>query len=571
MLRWVEAIGSSASLDPSPILLQDGGGTVVHACYLSCQRFSKDSENFSPLQAMSRQKLGQPISTPSSSPISFGRHWSVLKNSGLLQCLVEGRPVTLLSLSDCHSICINNPQTMKEGAEFSVRLYTAEAVFVLRADMPTDHFEWTTAAEWVLRELNCARILCGDKCRESGYVALKRLIMLHKSGVSGMELGPCCRDSSIIQSLYCDTSCRDQPDGCEEHKLTEVVPPLPPRTRDRGSSAPPLPPRDPPPLPPKHSNSLQRGRAPSIISTSSNGSVNFDPDEYIIMQSPRCTSPNHTVTSTSSCSIPSPISEGEDYLAMKPFPPPSFTNTPIQPPRPLPRGRATSLHPPAQRVLFGSPSPPVSIPGTPRPAKRSFLLRTNSESSSISDSTGQTPPVPPHRNASPLHPQRTSHSLSRNCGLYKDRMNSGYPAQLEHPSSPLIQRSNSTVLPPSSNSLQSSSDEMSSSDGLTVNETKQSGCGHQYNHGGSCFSVGSELYDSSTASSSCSSAEDIAQVSLLFSWPSIQLNLAPPLPPPLPPSPPPPVIASRVAEGILPEQQAIFLLQLLHRSEYMGF
>ena len=512
MLRWVEAISSSASLDPSPTLLQDGGGTVLHAGYLSCQKFSKESEDFSPLQPFVLQKLGQPATACSSSPVSYGKYWSVLKSSGLLQCLVEGRPVTLLSLSDCYKISITNPRSMREGADFSMRLYTMDTIFVLRADMPTDHFQWTAAAERVVRELNCAHILCGDKCRESGYVALKRLIMLHKTGVSGTELGPCYMDSNVIQSLYCETIARDQPDGCEEHKLPEVVPPLPPRTRTRGSSAPPLPPRDPPPLPPKHGNSLQRGRATSLASSSSNGSLNLDLDEYIVMQSPRFTSPNH-ITSSSSCSIPSPISEGDDYLSMKPFPPASFSSGSTQPPRPLPRGRASSLHPPVQRALFGSPSPPVSIPGSPRPAKRSILLRTNSESSNTSPSDTQTPPIPPHRNASP---RRGSQSLSRNCSLHRERMTLGLAGQPEPPASPLLHRSSSAVLPPSSsNGIQLSSEETSSSDGLTVNETKQSGCGHQYNHTGSLSSVGSDLYDSAQ-SSKCSSAEDVAQVSYLL-------------------------------------------------------
>ena len=493
---------------------------MFHAGFLSCLRFAPDSDNLSPLQPMLNLKLGQPVPTASASPINYGRSWSVLKSSGLVQSVIEGRPVTLLNLSECHSVRITNPRSMREGAEFSIRFFTEEGVFVLRADMPTDHWEWVTGVERVLRDMKREHIISGNKCRESAYIALKRLILLHKSGVSGSQLGQCCVDNDIIHSLYIEPDSRDQPDGCEEEKLLEAVPPLPPRTREH--SVPPLPPRDPPPsLPPKRSNSLQRGirftRAPSISSMSSNGSLNLDLDEYILMQSPR-----HTTIGSSSYSIPSPISEGEDYLAMKPFPPASSpTPTPTLPPpppplSPFPRHRTPTNHPPVQRVLLGCPSPPSSIMGSPRPAKRSALLRTTSESSNITDSLrdysgpDQSPPIPPHRNSSPLPPRRSS-TLSRTANLHRDKITYGYPLSSSSPS-PLIHRSNSALIPPDQSSgYQSSSEETSSSDGLTVNETKHSG-GKLYNPAGSSSSVSSELFDSSVSSSASCSAEDLSQV-----------------------------------------------------------
>ena len=522
MLRWVEAISSSTALDPSPILLQDGGGTVFNAGFLSCLKFPPECDNLSPLQPMMNLKLGQPVPARTTVPINYGRSWSVLKSSGLVQSVIEGRPVTLLKLSECHSVRITNPRSMKEGAEFSIRFYTNEGAFVLRADMPTDHWEWVTGVERVVREIKCEHIISGNKCRESAYIALKRLILLHKSGVNGSQLSRCCEDNNVIHSLYTEPDSRDQPDGCEEDKIFEPVPPLPPRTREH--SAPPLPPRDPPPsLPPKRANSLQRGirfnRAPSVSSMDSNGSsLNLDLDEYIVMQSPR-----HTAVGSSSYSIPSPISEGEDYLAMKPFPPSSTpTPTPSLPPpppplSPFPRHKTPTNHPPVQRILLGCPSPPSSIPGSPRPAKRSALLRTASESSNITDcmprdyaGPDQCPPIPPHRNLSPLPPRRSS-TLSRTANLQRDKITYGYP--ISSSPSPLIHRSNSALIPAdqSSSGYQSSSEETSSSDGLTVNKTKQTG-DKLYNQTGSSSSVSSELFDSSASSSASCSVEDLSQV-----------------------------------------------------------
>ena len=572
MLRWVEAINSSVTLDPSPALLQDGGGTVFHAGFLSCHKFNTGADNFSPLQTMVNQKLGQTTSpTCSSSPINYGKNWCVLKSSGLIQSMVEGRPVTLLRLSECQSIRITNPRRIKEGAEFAIRFYIGDNVFVLRADMPTDHWEWVTGVERVLKDIKSEHILCGDRCRESAYIALKRLILLHKSGVNGAQLGRCCLDNDIIHGLYTDSGARDQPDGCEEEKPLETVPPVPPRKRE--SSAPPIPPRDPPPpLPAKRANSLQRRRAPSMTSMSSNGSLNLDLEEYIVMQSPR----HNMASGSGTYSIPSPICEGEDYLSMKPFPPaqpstsPALPLPPPPPPPPHPRNRTPTNHPPVQRVLLGSPSPPVSIPGSPRPAKRSALLRTTSESSNITnclldDHSGseQTPPVPPHRNsASPLPPRRSS-TLSRTANIHKDKNTYGH--NLSASPSPLIHRSNSALLPPEQPSgYQSSSEETSSSDGLTINEMKQTehiNTSNLYNQSGSISSVSSEMFDSSASSSSAScSAEDLTQVRpfKLFTsrHPHLRFYL--------------PASASRMGEGVLSEQQTLFLLQLNVQSKHLG-
>ena len=533
-LRWMEAAQSSVKLEPSAALLQATGGAVVQTGFLYCQKFIKGAENFNPIQPMVEAKLGESPTTGNHSvPVNYGKLWSVIKKSGLIQCMVDGKPETLLTLSECSLVRIHNPQM---GSDYSMKLYTNKGVYLLRADMTTDHFEWFLAIERVLRELGLSKLLVGDKCRESGYVALKRLMSLQDTGVNGSQLASPMTEIEVLQDLYADavnsSNGRVSPDGCEEKQLIDG-PPIPPR--ESSAPPPPLPPRDPPPLPPKRGNSLQRARTPSITSTLSNlstGSVEYD--EYVIMQPPttlKFTSPTQPFHNNSSnnFSIPSPITESEDYMPMKP----ASTSLSLSSEQNVSYKESTS-----------TPSQPISIPGLVRrssSAKRSILLRSISDDNSSSGgvSIDVTPPLPP-RSSSPRHMRTntsSSNSLSRNLsnssisslnsGSYsRNPRGIGFNSALMDTkcsftgrgNSLFIPRSNSTIVPPVS--PRDIPREVSVSDGLIVKEAREhlhtlgDNKYHPYSQAGSVSSVISSDngLDISGLSSSGSSTEDVSQV-----------------------------------------------------------
>lgn len=535
-LRWIEAIESSVKLEPSPALLQASGGSVVHTGFLSCHKFPSESDNINPLQSMSQIKLGDSKDSLQHVPVNYGKLWSVIKSTGLVQCMVDGKPETLVTVANCNKIRIQNPHSMKDSSEYyCLRLETSLCIYILKAETPTDHYEWVLALEGILRELNLSHILIGDKCRQSGYIALKRLMSLQETGVRGSQLVSPVSELEVLKDVYSDAmhlNSRASPDGCEEKDYLEG-PPVPPR----GSSAPPppLPPRDPPPLPPKRGNSLQRTRTGSMASTLSNassiGSVEFD--EYVIMQPPtslKFTSPTHSLThytntSSQNCSIPSPITEGEDYMPMKPAV------------GPIPLISSERKEP------FSSPSQPVSIPGSggrrgSSSAKRCILLRSTSDSDSSSQpSLDATPPLPP-RGSSPRHNSSGStSSLSRNLNSsmngrnLRERGIGGYSTaffdkgESSGKKSPLIPRSGSVVIPTSTLFPRPKDipGEVSVSDGIMVHEAKEvmneTLHSHAYSQAGSISSVLSSdnALDISGLSSSGSSTEDItSQVSVIL-------------------------------------------------------
>ena len=531
-LRWIEAIESSVKLEPSPALLQAFGGSVVHTGFLSCNKFPSESDNINPLQSMSQTKLGDSKDSLQNVPVNYGKLWSVIKSTGLVQCMVDGKPETLVTIANCNKIKIQNPHSMKDSTDYyCLRLETSVCIYILKAETPTDHYEWVLALEGILRELNLSHILIGDKCRQSGYIALKRLMSLQETGVRGSQLVSPMTELEVLRDLYSDAmhlNSRASPDGCEEKDYLEG-PPVPPR----GSSAPPppLPPRDPPPLPPKRGNSLQRTRTGSMASTLSNassiGSVEFD--EYVVMQPPtslRFTSPTHSLThytNTSSqiCSIPSPITEGEDYMPMKPA------------------VGSITLTSSERKESFSTLSQPISIPGSGgrrgSSAKRCILLRTTSDSDSSSQpSLDATPPLPPRGSSPRHHSSSSTSSLSRNISSNSlnssmNGRNAGYSTALfdkgesSGKKSPLIPRSGSVVIP-TSTSYPRPKDipgEVSVSDGMMVHEVKEvmneTLHSHTYSQAGSISSVLSSEngLDISGLSSSSSSMEDItAQVSI---------------------------------------------------------
>ncbi len=525
-LRWIEAIDSSLSLDPSPALLQVSGGAVLHTGFLYSHKFHNSSNSFNPLQPMIKIKLGTMTTSRNDSfPINYGKLWTVLKQSGDIQCMVDGKPELLLSIKDCSAIKVQNPPTMKEGSDYCIKVFVKDSVFVLRAELPTDHYDWMLAIERVLQENGRSKVFVGDKSRETGYVTLKRLMSLKNGGIRGSQLISPMIEMEALQDLYDNTilvNDRASPDGCEEKTTTEG-PPVPPR----GSSAPPppLPPKDPPPLPPKRGNSLQRVRTPSIASTVSNNSnISMEFDEYISMQPPpssaptslKLTSPIHSSPHANMCSIPSPITEGDDYMPMK----------------------GVVIDHTLRKDSIGQSSQPMLIPIPVRrtsSAKRSILLRSTSDSDSSSANYAEvTPPLPP-RGPSPRHYHTSSFnsSLTRNPSgtsinsVGSNNSNNFYSRNDRLYNSSLLEtrggrglmvipRSNSVIQPGSP--VRVRQPEMSISDGMVVREARERYHYHNNNHDmniiGSVSSIVSSEngLDISGLSSSNSSMEDISQV-----------------------------------------------------------
>lgn len=362
MLQWVESVCSSKTLDPSPLLLYLSGGAVIHTGFTSCQEFACNAS-----EAVSPSRLQRKISDANFSgtfaAIDYGKHWTVLRSSGLVQCLVKGLPETLFNLATCQRVKVNNPREMREGVDYCIEVENAESKFVLRADLPTEHCDWVLAIERVMKKLDHAQFLEGHRKRESGYVALKRLLLMDQPPQPGngraSQLYCFPRMFDDMEDLYEQPPKPSHPPPPKEHpgprsellhrlRPTKEEPSLPPPAEanpmplpPKDYHPPPLPPRKevPPPLPPK----LGAGRRP--CSTLSSGSFSDPDDDYIMMQSSR------------SSTGPSPLT------------------TPI----PSSQRRCNSVS--------QSPSQPIMIPNR-RHSKKSVLLRADSESSTSPTHTG---------------------------------------------------------------------------------------------------------------------------------------------------------------------------------------
>lgn len=498
MLQWIEALEAANPLDASPMLLHASGGAVVQAGYLDCQEFAYDTGGVNPLQPLVRRRLGtQADYAGTYTAVDYGKHWAVLKSSGLVQCLVDGQPETLFSILDCQVVKVSNPKEMKEGAEYSIEMEAPESRFVLHAECPTDHFDWVLSVERILKEHGMENRIRGHRSRESGYIALKRLLMLQSDG-GGKKLYCLPRCLNDMEDVYEEpqpppTMQKISPtsQGRKRSNLLNLAPlsqpsnsvPLPPKDY----LPPPVPPRDtsPPPLPPKGNKHVPLMQQTSVVSAASSGSVEPD-DEYVFMQptTPRRSSPT----------------------------------TPTSPGYPASR----STRPPSQ---------PITIPHR-RSSKRSILLRGDSESSSLLGS-----PPQPGTSLSELHEGEewvsdagshsrnpsvgSSRSLVRNTSSHSlssyqvpklngDR-SSGYSSPLLHMSpSPGLQRSHSTRLSSGHNELPGNPEDTSVSDGMTMSEAQHHLRSHPISKAGSIHrSFGSDGY----ASSNSSYEDIISQVS----------------------------------------------------------
>lgn len=262
--------------------------------------------------------------------MDYGKHWTVLRSSGLVQCLVDGKPETIFNFAKCQKVKVHNPKEMKEGSDYCFEIDTADSRFALKAELPTDHFDWVIAIEQILKQLKKEKLLQGHRKRESSYIALKRLLLSEgQRGVGGgggnSQLYCLPRAFDDMDDIY-DPPKKPEPPPPpaagvvkREHKRSELlrlssngvgleeeknigrieeeedkenVIPLPPKDY----LPPPLPPRNdaPPPLPPKgRTLSLSRKSPPGHLpldirpsSVASTGSGQSDPgNDYVMMMS----------------------------------------------------------------------------------------------------------------------------------------------------------------------------------------------------------------------------------------------------------------------------------------------
>ena len=350
------------------MLLHSGDGIIVQTGLLDCQEFALETDGVNPVQSPPplNRRLGTSADFSGNySAVDYGRHWTVLKSSGLMQCLIRGRPETLFSLLDATKVKVHNPRDNRMGAHYYISLYDKVSRIVLQAECPSDHFDWVVAIERVLKEKGLENRLCGDRGKQSGYVTLKRLMKFQEGGKLGhhgsaMQLYAMPRSVNLLDDVYeqpvsPQETCRHDyenrsPSSAQlPHKYENFVPP------------PPIPPRSAgaPPLPPK-----------GVLRSFSAGS-------------PGVINPNP------------PDNEDGEYVVMSPQPVPVTPSDPSSRPHPIPTtpNGAYHHHPPS-RLGGMAVSQPIKIPAPPLPEKRAKLFPSDSEPSSTSTSTTLDSPLP---------------------------------------------------------------------------------------------------------------------------------------------------------------------------------
>ena len=526
------------------MLLYSGEGAVVQTGYLDCQEFILDSptsqNSHTPPPPLKRRLGSTPEFTGSFSAVDYGRHWTVLKSSGLIQCLISGRPETLFSLLDAEKVKVHNPRKGGEADSFFISLYDKASRIVLQAECPSDHFDWVVAIERVLQDKGVQDKLCGDRGNQSGYVTLKRLMMMQEGGRLGqrgsaMQLYAMPRLLNTLDDVYDlppaenadphnlpspprqDVFYENQPSSASHASLNSYVnfvppPPVPPRPE-----APPIPPKgisaDLPPGSPEGEN----------LSPPENGG-----DEDYILMNPQ----SLPLTPSGSTHLTSP-------------PPLSVPGTPI------------GAHHPG-----GSPSQPITIPGPRLPGQPSKeqLLRSLSEASatsplqtlsspasSLSSGHHSTPAVhslPRQASASSTlshpHTPSSSHHHTSSSSLPRRQLvsasgggSSGYSSPI-HSTSPSVGRSQSNRFPPKPvDPAQTHPDSVDQGDDVMVGMAR-GGVGHVTEGVASAHhQLSSDGY--------CFSHSPTTDVQVLLSL-SLSLSLPPPLsltPPSIFPLPPP--------------------------------
>ena len=449
MLLWIEALEAASHLDPSTMLLHSRDGVVVHTGYLDCQEFALESGDSSPLQSpppLYRRLASTPNFSGVYSAVDYGRHWTVLKSSGLVQCLVRGRPETLFSLLDAVKVKVHNPREGREGGNYFISLFDKTSQVVLQAECLSDHFDWVLAVERVLQDKGIQDRLCGDRGNQSGYVTLKRLMMMQERGKLGqrgsvMQLYAMPRLLNTLDDVY------DLPQGTKQdhtyENQKEPSPPVSPHSYVNFVPPPPIPPRGPgaPPLPPKGISSASSPPEGEILSPPDEGD---ESEEYVVMnpQSLPATPSNAThFTPPSPLSLPAtPISAHHHH-------PGGFPSQPITIPRPRLPGKPTKLLLRSHSELSPSsphtPSPdhsPSPSSGTHSAVQSQSLPRRTSSTSSSHPHT----PSSSHRHTS----TSSSSSLHRKHLISNSTTNGGSSSGYNSPgSSPAASRFQSNRFP----------------------------------------------------------------------------------------------------------------------------
>ena len=345
-LQWVEAIEVCVTMEPSPLLLHATGGTVILAGYIECQEFALEHGKYNPLQAPFRHRLGTKVdfSNKSLAAVDYGKHWTVLKNTGLVQCLDDGKPETLFDLAECQVVTVQNPKATIAGTDYSIDVETPTSRIVLRAEHPLEHSDWSLALESILKREGREAILKGNRCDECGYMALKRLIMMNSAAGNGNSLYSLPPRFNDMEDIYSVSHLGRS----ISHTLSTPHPRSSSIAVPRGSGNGP----SPPALPPKRSATNPTSPDCGVPSPFSSSSLGADEagDEYVAME------PLAVLTPPGASTLPHSLSSSGAGLTLRPTPSPS--------------------------------SQPIVVPNR-RPSKQSSLLRNDSESSSWTNS----PPV----------------------------------------------------------------------------------------------------------------------------------------------------------------------------------
>lgn len=262
MLRWIDAIQVASTQEPSPRLADVVEGAVVHEGYLEYQEYLLDmvqradlSKFRMTIQRNLQSSLQQQSSLTSNMKVDHGRQWSQLKSNGKLQVFYTGKPETLFELSNATMVKLNHPPVLVQSADYSIEVTTAISRVVLKADLPSEHHEWSEAIQHILREQQREDIvqIGGDTGAPSGYVRLKRLLSKKKlqqqySGkLSTGDTAPGIAEEShamttsqdeVAEGLYEDAKFIEQ----VKSMMSDLKPPEP----YQPPAAPPLPPRVPP-------------------------------------------------------------------------------------------------------------------------------------------------------------------------------------------------------------------------------------------------------------------------------------------------------------------------------------
>ena len=261
MLRWIDAIQVACTQEPSPRLADVVEGAVVQEGYLEYQEFLLDmvqradlSKFRMTIQRNLQSSLQQQSSLTSNMKVDHGRQWSQLKSNGKLQVFYTGKPETLFELSNATLVKLNHPPVLTRSADYSIEVTTAISKVTLKADLPSEHHEWSEAIQHILREQKREDVvqIGGDTGAPSGYVRLKRLMSKKKLQQQYSSSGKQFADdgsSSISEETHAVTTSQDEvAEGLyEDAKFIEhiksLMPDLKPPEPYQPPAAPPLPPR----------------------------------------------------------------------------------------------------------------------------------------------------------------------------------------------------------------------------------------------------------------------------------------------------------------------------------------